>query len=118
MARATYGKARHAKKKRILKKASGYWGTRHRLWRLAKQAVVRGERMGTRGRKEKKRDYRRLWITRITAALEAFDLSYSRFINGLKKATIELDRKSLSELAIHQPEAFAAVVEKAKAALN
>lgn len=117
MPRATYGKARHEKKKRILNKAKGYRGGRSKLWRVAKDAVRRADIYATRDRKVKKREFRRLWIARINAAVRAQDMTYSQFINGCKKANIELDRKMLSELAIHNPDAFAEVVSKAKAAL-
>ena len=118
MARSTYGAARHRKKTKIFNKAKGYRGGRSKLYRTAKEAVLRGEAYATRDRRKKKGEFRRLWITRINAAVRAHDLSYSRFMNGLKKASIELDRKTLSELAIHNPEAFAEVVNKAKAALE
>lgn len=117
MPRATYGKARHAKKKRIMNTTKGYRGARSKLWRMAKDAARRADIFATRDRKVRKRDFRRLWIARINAAVRAHDMTYSRFMNGLKKANIELDRKSLSELAINSPEAFAEIVSKAKAAL-
>lgn len=115
--RATYGKARHRKKRRIFRKAKGFWGARHRLWRTAKQSVVRSQQHAFIGRKQRKRDFRRLWITRLNAACRARGLTYSRFMNGLKKASIELDRKRLSELAIQDPAAFDKIFEMAKGAL-
>lgn len=118
MVRSLYGVARHRKKKVILKKAKGYRGGRSKLYRTAKEAVLRAEVYATRDRRKRKGDFRRLWITRINAAVRTEGLSYSRFINGLKKASIGLDRKSLSELAIHNPEAFAEVVSQAKQALE
>ncbi len=118
MPRSSCGAARHTKKKQIMKKARGYRGGRSKLWRVAKDAVRRGEIYATRDRRTKKRDFRRLWITRISAAVRAQGLSYSRFMNGLKRAAIELDRKTLSEMAIHNPDAFTEVVNQAKAAIE
>lgn len=117
MPRSTYGAPRHQKKKRLLKRAKGMVGGRSKLYRVAKHSVLKAERYATRDRRARKGEFRRLWITRISAALMSFDLSYSRFINGLKKAKIELDRKVLSEMAISDPAEFGAVVAKAKAAL-
>ncbi len=118
MARSTYGAPRHKKKTKVFDKAKGYRGGRSKLYRTAKDAVRRGEIFATRDRRKKKGVFRRLWITRINAAVRAHDISYSRFMSGLKKAAIELDRKTLSELAINNPEAFAEVVNQAKAALE
>jgi len=118
MSRNRVGAARHAKKARILKKAKGYVGGRSKLWRIAKQAVLKAEVAATRDRRDRKGQFRRLWITRLSAALKTQGLSYSRFINGLKRAEIGLDRKALSELAIHSPDVFGKIVEKAKAALG
>ena len=118
MARTTYGSPRHKKKGAIFKKAKGYRGGRSKLYRTAKEAVLRAEAYATRDRRKRKGQFRRLWITRINAAVRSEGLSYSRFMNGLKRASIELDRKSLSELAIHNPEAFSEVVSQAKAALS
>jgi len=118
MARTTSGVARHRKHLAVLKKAKGYRGGRSKLYRTAMETGLRGEVYATRDRRKKKGEFRRLWITRISAAVRAHDLSYSRFMSGLRKADIQLDRKTLSELAIHNPEAFAEVVSKAKAAIQ
>lgn len=118
MPRTTFGAPRHKKKKQVFGKAKGYRGSNRNLWRTAKDITRRAEIFATRDRKNRKRDFRRLWITRISAAVRIHDMTYSRFINGLKKASIELDRKTLSEMAIHNPEAFAEVVGQAKAALD
>jgi large subunit ribosomal protein L20 len=118
--RATNGAARHRSKKRLLKKAKGFYSGRRKMYTVACEAVMRAEQTAFRSRKEKKRDFRRLWIRRISIASRALGdegLAYSRLIAGLQKADIRLDRKMLSELAIHQPAAFADVVKKAKAAL-
>ncbi len=118
MPRITYGVARHRKKKRLFKKAKGMQGGRSKLYRTAKHAVLKAEVYATRDRRKRKGEFRRLWITRISGALSAYEgINYSRFICGLNKANITLDRKTLSELAIHNPVAFGEVVEKAKAAL-
>ena len=100
-----------------LKLAKGYWGSKSKHFKMAKQAVMKSGNYAFVGRKLKKRDYRRLWITRISASVAPYGMNYSTFMNGLKKAGIELNRKSLSEMAIHDAAAFAAIVEKAKAAL-
>ncbi len=118
MPRTSYAVARHKKNKATMKQAKGMRGGRSKLLRTAKCGTMKAEQYATRDRRKKKGVYRRLWITRINAAVETHGLSYSRFMNGLKKANIELDRKSLSELAIHDPDAFAAVVGQAKAALD
>ena len=99
------------RKKRVLKQAKGYWGRRKNNLRRAKETILRALAYSYRDRKQKKRNFRSLWIVRINAAVRPFGLSYSKFIGSLKKAGIELDRKSLSELAIRDPEAFKAVVE-------
>ncbi len=117
MPRATSAVARNKRKKKIFKAAKGYWGGRKNLYRTAKDAVEKGWEHAYRDRKKKKRNFRRLWITRINAAAREHDMSYSRFINGLKEAGIELDRKALADLAIHSPDAFAAIVEQAKEGL-
>ena len=116
MVRVTYGAPRRHKKARWFKRAKGFWGGRSRLWRTVHESVVRAWAYGTRDRKQKKRLYRTLWIARINAAARARGTSYSALIDGLKKAGIELNRKSLSELAIHDPAAFDGLVEAAKAA--
>ena len=101
-----------------LKLAKSYWGSKSKHFKMAKQQVMKSGNYAFKGRKMKKRDFRRLWITRISAAVAPYGLNYSKFMNGVKKAGIELNRKSLSEMAINDTAAFAAVVEAAKAALN
>lgn len=108
--------SRHRHKK-ILKLAKGFRGTRHKLFKVANQAVMKSLSYAYRDRRNKKRDFRRLWITRINAAARMHGLSYSRFINGLQKAGILLNRKYLADIAVQNPEAFAQVTEKVKAAL-
>lgn len=117
MARVKRGVAAHAKHKKTLDAAKGFYGRRKNTIRAAKAAVDRSMQYATRDRKVKKRTFRALWIQRLNAAVREFGIPYSRFIDGLVKAGIELDRKVLSDLAIREPEAFAAIVEKAKAAL-
>jgi large subunit ribosomal protein L20 len=117
MPRTTGAPARRRRKKKILRQAKGYFGARKKLYRTAKDAVERGWEYAYRDRKQKKRNFRRLWITRINAASRQHDLSYSRFINGLQRAGIELDRKSLADLAVRNPEAFAALADRAKQGL-
>ena len=114
MGRATYGAARHRKKKRILKLAKGYRGARSKQWRTAKEAVVRAATMAYRDRRRRKRDFRALWVTRLTAGCRSRGISYSRFIFGLQSADVELNRKVLSEIAISSPADFDTVVELAK----
>lgn len=115
--RTRKGAARRQAKKRLLKRASGYVGGRRRLLRTAKETLVRAGVFAFRDRRVRKREFRRLWITRISAACEQHGLRYSQFIHGLTKAEIGLDRKQLSEMAIHDPAGFQLVVEKVKAAL-
>ena len=117
MARVKRGVTTHAKHKKILKAATGYYGRRKNTIRIAKQAVEKAGQYAFRDRKRRKRTFRALWIQRLNAAVRQFDLTYSRFIDGLNKAEITIDRKVLSDLAIREPAAFAAIVEKAKAAL-
>lgn len=117
MPRTTGAPARRRRKKKILRKAKGYFGARKKLYRTAKDAVERGWEYAYRDRKQKKRNFRRLWITRINAASRQHDLSYSRFINGLQRAGVELDRKALADLAVRNPEAFAALADRAKQGL-
>ena len=117
MARVKRGVTSHAKHKKTLKAAKGFYGRRKNTIRAAKAAVDRSMQYATRDRKAKKRVFRALWIQRLNAAVREHGLTYSRFIDGLAKAGIEVDRKVLSELAIHQPEAFAAIVTQAKSAL-
>ena len=117
MPRAKRGFKARRRRNRILKAASGFRGGRRRMYRRAVEAVHRAWAFAYRGRKEKKRQMRRLWIVRINAAVRTHGMSYSRFIEGLKKANIELDRKVLSDLAIHDPAGFGKVVEVARGAL-
>jgi large subunit ribosomal protein L20 len=117
MARVKRGVTSHAKHKKVLKAAKGFIGRRKNTIRTAKAAVDRSMQYAYRDRKNKKRTFRALWIQRLNAAVRLHDMTYSRFIDGLGKAGIEVDRKVLSELAIHEPAAFAAYVERAKAAL-
>ena len=102
---------------KVLKLAKGYWGSKSRHFKMAKQAVMKSGNYAYIGRKQRKRDFRRLWITRISAACRMNDINYSTFMNGLKKAGVTLNRKMLSEIAIADEAAFTALVEKAKAAL-
>ncbi|MCO8121502.1 50S ribosomal protein L20 [Stieleria sp. TO1_6] len=115
--RATKGAARRQSKKRLYKRAKGYVGGRGKLIRSVKETLVRSGAYAFRDRRVKKREFRRLWITRLNAASRQHGLRYSEFIFGLKKAGIELDRKTLSEMAIHDEAGFTAVVEKVKEAL-
>ena len=117
MARVKGALATRKRRKRILKLAKGYRGAKSKLFRTAKQAVMKSLVYAYTGRKLRKRDFRRLWITRISAAAKLNGINYSQFMNGLKKANIDMNRKMLSEIAIADPEGFAALVEKAKAAL-
>ncbi len=117
MPRATGSPASRARRKRVLNKAKGYYGNKSRLYRYAKDAVERAEKFAYRDRRVRRREFRKLWILRLNAAVRPHGLSYSRFIDGLIKAQIGLDRKMLSELAIHDPEAFTAIVGRAKEAL-
>ena len=117
MPRVKRGTKRRAKRKKILDRASGYFLTKSKLYRSAKEAVERGLKFAYSGRKQRKRQFRSLWIVRISAACKLNGTSYSQFINGLKKAGIELDRKVLSDIAIHDAGAFTKLVEQAKAAL-
>jgi len=117
MPRVKRGVVARRRHKKILKQAKGYYGARSRVYRVAKQAVIKANQYAYRDRRQRKRQFRSLWITRINAASRANGLSYSRLINGLKKANIELDRRVLADLAVHDKEAFGAIVEKAKLAL-
>ena len=118
MPRVKRGVTAHARHKKVLQKAKGYYGARSRVYRVAKQAVTKAAQYANRDRRQRKRQFRALWIVRINAAAHESGLSYSRFINGLKKAAIEVDRKVLADLAVRDKAAFAALAEKAKAALN
>ena len=117
MPRVTRGVVAHRRHKKILKQAKGYYGARSRVFRVAKQAVTKAGQYAYRDRRQRKRQFRSLWITRINAQSRANGLSYSRLINGLKKADIALDRRVLADLAVHDKPAFAAIVEQAKASL-
>ena len=117
MARVKRGVTSHAKHKKVLDQAKGFYGRRKNTIRVAKQAVEKSMQYAYRDRKNKKRTFRALWIQRINAAVREFGLTYSRFIDGLSRAGIEIDRKVLSEIAIHEPDAFKAIVDKVKSAL-
>lgn len=116
MTRATNAPASRRRRKRRLDMAKGFYGSRSKLFRMATESVDRALSMATQHRRKKKVEYRALWIVRLTAACRQHDISYSRFIDGLKKAGIVLNRKMLSEIAIHDPDGFAVIVEQAKAA--
>lgn len=117
MPRVKRGVQAHARHKKVLKQAKGYSGARSRVYRVAKQAVIRAGQYAYRDRRQRKRQFRALWIVRINAAARQQGLSYSRFMNGLGKAGIEIDRKVLAELAVFDAGAFAALAKRAKAAL-
>ena len=117
MARVKRGVVAHRRHKKILARAKGYYGARSRVYRVAFQAVIKAGQYAYRDRRQKKRQFRALWIARINAGARINGLSYSRLIAGLKKASIEIDRKVLSDLAVNEKAAFAAIVEKAKAVL-
>ena len=118
MPRAVSNVPRLKRKKQILKHAKGAFGARSKLWKAAKENVERGWKYAYRDRKNKKRDFRKLWIVRINAAARMHDMSYSVFINGLAKAGLEIDRKILADIAVRDPEAFGAIADKVRAALN
>ncbi len=117
MARVKRGVIAHRRHKKILGKAKGYYNARRKVFRVAKQAVTKAHQYAYIGRKQKKRNFRALWIVRINAGARQFGLSYSRLMNGLKKAGITLDRKVLADIAVHDIKAFGALAEKAKASL-
>ena len=117
MSRVKRGVRTRARHRKVLKQAKGYFGHKSKLFKVANQAVMKSGAYAYRDRRAKKRDFRKLWIARINAAARLNGLSYSKFMNGLKKADIALDRKVLSDIAITDPKAFAALVEQAKAAL-
>ena len=117
MARVKRGVQARRRHKKVLKQAKGYYNARRKVFRVAKQAVTKALQYAYIGRKQKKRNFRSLWITRINAASRANGISYSRFMNGLMKAGITLDRKVLADIAVHDPAGFAALAEKAKGAL-
>ena len=117
MARVKRAMMTRKRRKKTLKMAKGYFGAKSKRFKMAKQAVMKSGNYAYIGRKQKKRDFRRLWITRISAACKMNDINYSRFVNGLKKANITLNRKVLAEMAHSDPAAFTKLVEAAKAAL-
>ncbi|OBS10996.1 50S ribosomal protein L20 [Acidihalobacter prosperus] len=117
MPRVKRGVTAHARHKKVLKKAKGYYGARKNVYRVATQAVTRAGQYAYRDRRQRKRQFRALWIVRINAAARQFDLSYSRMMDGLNKAGVELDRKVLADLAVHDLVAFGRIAEQAKAAL-
>jgi large subunit ribosomal protein L20 len=118
MARVKRGVTARARHKKVLGKAKGYSGARSRVYRVAKQAVTKAGQYAYRDRRQRKRQFRALWIVRINAAARECGLSYSRLVDGLKKASIEVDRKVLADLAVHDKAAFAALADKAKASLS
>lgn len=118
MARVKGGTVSRARHKKVMKQAKGYFGSKHRLYRTANEQVMHSLKYAYRDRRQKKRDFRKLWITRINAACRMNDISYSKFINGLNVAGVTVNRKMLSEIAIDNPKAFTDLVEIAKAALN
>jgi large subunit ribosomal protein L20 len=118
MPRARSNVPRLKRKKQVMKAARGAYGGRSKLWKAAKETVERGWRYAYRDRKNRKRDFRRLWITRINAAARQNDMSYSVLMNGLRKAGIEVDRKVLADLAVRDPQAFSALAEQARSALS
>jgi large subunit ribosomal protein L20 len=117
MPRVKRGVTAHARHKKVLKKAKGYYGARSRVYRVANQAVTKAGQYAYRDRRQRKRQFRRLWIARINAAARMFDISYSRLIDGMNKADIEVDRKVLADLAVHDIDTFGKIAEKAKGAL-
>ena len=114
MPRTKGGPKTRARRKRVLKQAKGYWGARRKLYAVAKETVDRALAFAFEGRKQKKRHFRALWITRINAATRTFEMNYSKFMHGLKTAGVELDRRVLADLAANEPKAFAAVAAVAK----
>tara|TARA_Y100000814_G_scaffold111724_1_gene79099 strand:- start:230 stop:589 length:360 start_codon:yes stop_codon:yes gene_type:complete len=117
MPRVKRGVASRARRKKVLKQAKGYYGARSRTFKVAKQAVIKAGQYAYRDRRQRKRHFRALWILRINAAAREHGLSYSRFISGLKKAAIDVDRKILADIALHEKEAFGVLADKAKEAL-
>ena len=117
MSRVKRGVTTHARHRKVIKKAKGYYGRRKNTFRVANQAVEKAGQYAYRDRRARKRNFRALWIQRINAACRELEFTYGRFINGLGKAGVEVDRKVLADLAVHEPDAFKALVEKAKAAL-
>jgi len=117
MARVKRGVVAKSRHKKVLKKAKGYYGARSKLFKTAKQAVIKAGQYAYRDRRQRKRQFRALWIARINAAARLHGLSYSRLINGMNRAEMEVDRKVLADIAVHDPDAFGAIAERAKAAL-
>ena len=117
MPRTKNSVASRARRKKVLKAAKGYYGARSRTFKVAKQAVIKAGQYAYRDRRQRKRQFRALWIIRINAAARSHGLSYSRFLAGLKKAAIDVDRRVLADLALHEQDAFAALAQRAKAAL-
>ena len=117
MARVKRGVIAKSRHKKVLKKAKGYYGARSKLFKTAKQAVIKAGQYAYRDRRQRKRQFRALWIARINAAARIHGLSYSRLINGMNRAEIDVDRKVLADIAVHDPAAFGAIAERAKAAL-
>ena len=118
MARVSRGVQAHAKHKKVLKKAKGYYGARSKVYRVAKQAVIKAGQYAYRDRRQRKRQFRALWIARINAASRTQGLSYSNLINGMNKANITIDRKVLADIAVNDPQAFQAIAQQAKSALT
>lgn len=118
MARVKRGVTAGHRHKKVLSKAKGYYGARRKVYRAAKQAVIKAGQYAYRDRRQKKREFRALWIARINAAARVHGLSYSRMINGLAKAGVEIDRKVLADLAVHDSAAFGAIAQQAKVALG
>lgn len=118
MARVKRGVTAGRRHKKVLSKAKGYYNARRKVYRTAKQAVIKAGQYAYRDRRAKKREFRALWITRINAAARAYDLSYSRLVNGLNKAGVAIDRKMLADLAVNDAAAFGAIAKQAKAALE
>ena len=117
MARVKSGVTAKARHKKVLGKAKGYYGARSKLFKTAKQAVIKAGQYAYRDRRQRKRQFRALWITRINAAARLHEMTYSRLINGMARAEMEIDRKVLADIAVHDPEAFGAIAAQAKAAL-
>ena|SRR3990167_1779466 len=118
MSRVKRGVTARAKHKKILAKAKGYYGARSRVYRVAKQAVIKAAQYAFRDRRQRKREFRALWIVRINAAARSNGMTYATFINGLKKASVNIDRKILADIAVHDKAAFNALIEQAKTGLT
>lgn len=118
MPRVTRGVTARARHKKVLARAKGYYGARRKVFRVAKQAIMRAEQYAYRDRRQRKRDFRALWIVRINAAARQNGLSYSRLMNGLKRAAIDVDRKVLADIAVYDREAFAVLADKARQGLS